>query len=65
MQARSPGLAAVPLSSGIINSDMLRTCWPDGAGNYPAAAEWAKTAALFLLQINCANNGEQMTVPVS
>ncbi len=63
-QELPPGLAAVPLNPGIINTDMLRTCWPDGAGSYPAAAEWAKTAAPFLLKLNSADNGRQLTVPV-
>ena len=57
------GLAAVPLNPGIINTDMLRTCWSAGAASYPGPEEWAKTAAPFLLKITAADNGKQLTVP--
>jgi len=57
------GLAAVPLNPGIINTDMLRTCWSAGAASYPGPEQWAKIAAPFLLKITAANNGEQLTVP--
>ena len=62
-QELPPGLAAVPLNPGIINTDMLRTCFGGSAGSYPAAAEWAKTAAPFILKINPAENGKPLTVP--
>ena len=58
------GLAAVPLNPGIINTDMLQSCFAGGANNYPTAKEWAKTAAPFLLRINTSNNGEQLTAPI-
>ena len=63
-QELPPGLAAVPLNPGIINTAMLQSCFADGANNYPTADEWAKTAVPFLLKINAANNGEQLTVPI-
>jgi NAD(P)-dependent dehydrogenase (short-subunit alcohol dehydrogenase family) len=63
-QELPPGLAAVPLNPGIINTDMLQSCFAGGANNYPTAAEWAKIAVPFLLKINSADNGKQLTVPV-
>ena len=57
-------MAAVPLNPGIINTDMLQSCFAGGVNNYPTAGEWAKTAAPFLLKINSADNGEQLTVPL-
>ena len=63
-QELPPGLAAVPLNPGIINTAMLQSCFAGGATNYPAPREWAKTAAPFLLKINSADNGKQLTVPV-
>jgi NAD(P)-dependent dehydrogenase (short-subunit alcohol dehydrogenase family) len=63
-QELPPGLAAVPLNPGIINTDMLQSCFAGGASNYPAPAEWAKSAAPFLLKINSADNGRQLTAPV-
>jgi NAD(P)-dependent dehydrogenase (short-subunit alcohol dehydrogenase family) len=63
-QELPPGLAAVPLNPGIINTGMLQSCFAGGATNYPAPREWAKTAAPFLLKINSADNGKPLTVPV-
>ena len=63
-QELPPGLAAVPLNPGIINTAMLQSCFAGGASNYPTAAEWAKIAVPFLLKINSADNGQQLTVPV-
>ena len=63
-QELPPGMAAVPLNPGIINTAMLQSCFAGGAASYPAPREWAKTAAPFLLKINSADNGKQLTVPV-
>jgi NAD(P)-dependent dehydrogenase (short-subunit alcohol dehydrogenase family) len=63
-QELPPGMAAVPLNPGIINTDMLQSCFAGGASNYPTPEEWAKTAVPFLLKINSADNGKQLTVPI-
>ncbi|MDD5140774.1 MAG: SDR family NAD(P)-dependent oxidoreductase [Verrucomicrobiales bacterium] len=63
-QELPPGLAAIALNPGIINTAMLQSCWSGGASNYPTAEEWAKIAVPFLLKINAAKNGEQLTVPI-
>ena len=63
-QELPPGLAAIALNPGIINTAMLQSCFAGGANNYPMADEWAKTAVPFLLKINAANNGEPLTVPI-
>jgi len=57
-------LAAVPLNPGIINTDMLRRCWPDSAADYPDPAAWAKKAAPYLLTLNRSHNGKSLTVPL-
>src|SRR5271154_6757804 len=62
-QELPPGMAAVPLNPGIINTAMLQSCFAGGATSYPAPREWAKTAAPLLLKINSADNGKQLTVP--
>ena len=36
------GMAAVAFNPGIIDTDMLRTAWGDGAGSYGKAEEWAE-----------------------
>ncbi|MGH7991578.1 MAG: SDR family NAD(P)-dependent oxidoreductase, partial [Limisphaerales bacterium] len=62
-QELPPGLAAVALNPGIIATDMLISTFGGSATNYPAPREWAKTAAPFLLKINSADNGKQLTAP--
>jgi NAD(P)-dependent dehydrogenase (short-subunit alcohol dehydrogenase family) len=62
-QELPPGLAAVALNPGIINTAMLQSCFADGADRYPTPAEWAKTAVPLLLNINATDNGKPMTVP--
>lgn len=56
------GLAAVPLNPGVINTDMLRRCWPEGAASHPSPAEWAVRAAPFILGLGRRHNGRSLTV---
>ena len=56
------GLAAVPLNPGMINTDMLRSCFGPSAADFPSAKEWAKTAVPFLLGLGPENNGQSLTV---
>ena len=57
------GMAAVPLNPGIIDTDMLRSCFGGSSSTYPAPSLWAKAAVPFLLNINAADNGRQLTAP--
>lgn len=56
------GMAAVPLNPGVINTDMLQTCFGKSAQQYPTADEWSRTAVPFLLQLGPADNGAPRTV---
>ncbi|MDB6128298.1 MAG: short-chain dehydrogenase/reductase [Verrucomicrobia bacterium] len=56
------GMAAVPLNPGVVDTDMLREAWSDGAGAYPKAEAWAKTAAPFILALGAKDNGKSLTV---
>ncbi len=56
------GMAAVPLNPGVIDTDMLRSAWADGAGSYPKAEQWAKTAAPFILKLSAKDNGKSLSV---
>jgi len=56
------GMAAVPLSPGVIDTDMLRQAWADGASSYPKAEAWAKTAGPFILQLGPKDNGKSLSV---
>jgi NAD(P)-dependent dehydrogenase (short-subunit alcohol dehydrogenase family) len=57
------GLAAIPLNPGIIDTDMLRSCFGDEAGHYPSAEEWAKRAVPFILKLGRRDNGQSLSVP--
>jgi NAD(P)-dependent dehydrogenase (short-subunit alcohol dehydrogenase family) len=57
------GLAAVPVNPGIINTEMLQSCFGHTANAYPAAAEWARTAAPFFLELGPKDNGRSLTAP--
>jgi NAD(P)-dependent dehydrogenase (short-subunit alcohol dehydrogenase family) len=56
------GMAAIPLNPGVIDTDMLRQAWSDGASGYPKAKAWAKTAAPFILGLNARQNGRSLSV---
>ncbi len=62
-QELPPGMAAIPLNPGIIDTDMLRSCFGEGAGSYPTAKEWSERAVPFLLQLGPKDNGKSLTAP--
>ena len=57
------GMAAVPLNPGVIDTDMLRQAFSDGAASHPNAERWAKVAAPFILQLGPKDNGRSVNVP--
>ena len=57
------GMAAVALNPGIINTEMLQSCFGASASGYPSPAEWAKSAVPFLLRLGPRDNGAQLTAP--
>lgn len=57
------GMAAIPLNPGVIDTELLRSCWAEDAGAYPKAASWAKAAAPFILQLGPVHNGQSVSVP--
>jgi NAD(P)-dependent dehydrogenase (short-subunit alcohol dehydrogenase family) len=59
------GLAAVPLSPGVIDTDMLRQAWGEGAGAYRTPSQWASMAAPFILGLSASDNGKSLTTPGS
>ena len=58
------GMAAVPVNPGIINTEMLQSCFGSSAGHFPDATRWSRQAAPYLLSLGPADNGEPGTVPV-
>src|SRR5438093_3939066 len=61
-QELPPGLAAIALNPGIINTDMLQSCFGASASSFPTAEEWAKRAVPFLLKLGPRDNGRPLTV---
>jgi NAD(P)-dependent dehydrogenase (short-subunit alcohol dehydrogenase family) len=57
------GLTVVALNPGIIDTDMLRSCWGEGAGAYPSPEAWAERAVPFLEKLGPKDNGRPLTVP--
>jgi len=56
------GLAAVAVSPGVVDTDMLRSCWADSAAACPSPEKWAPSAAGFLLSLSIRHNGQSLTV---
>ena len=57
------GMAAVALNPGVIDTDMLRSCFGDSAASYPGPAKWAEAAVPLLLALGPKDNGQALTVP--
>ena len=57
------GLAAVAFNPGIINTEMLQSCFGESAAHYPSAARWAEQAVPFLLKLDASDNGHALTAP--
>ena len=61
-QELPPGLAAIALNPGIVDTDMLRTAWSDGAAAHPTPEKWAVRAVPFLLGLGPGDNGGSLSV---
>ncbi len=55
------GMAAIPLNPGVIDTDMLRQAWAEGASAYPKAEAWAQRAAPFILGMGAKDNGRSLS----
>ncbi len=56
------GMAAVPLNPGIVNTDMLQSCFGEGASSYPTPQQWAHRAAPMILALDVIDNGQSLSV---
>lgn len=56
------GMAAVPLNPGVIDTDMLRVAWSEGAASYPKTDAWVKKAGPFILKLGPKHNGQSVSV---
>lgn len=57
------GMAAVPLNPGIINTEMLQSCFGGDAANFPTPDRWARQAVPYILSFGPRHNGQSLTVP--
>ncbi|MEE9335202.1 MAG: SDR family NAD(P)-dependent oxidoreductase [Granulosicoccaceae bacterium] len=57
-----PGIAAVPVNPGVINTDMLQSCFGNSADDAQTAEQWAEAAAPFFLSLNENDNGKSLSV---
>jgi len=57
------GMAAVALNPGIIHTEMLETCYGEGAAAYTPVRQWVKAAVPYILSIQPRDNGSQLSVP--
>jgi NAD(P)-dependent dehydrogenase (short-subunit alcohol dehydrogenase family) len=58
-----PGLVAAAVNPGIIDTEMLRVCFGEEAGDYPGAEAWSHGAAEFLLAVGPRDHGRALTIP--
>jgi len=56
------GLSAVPVNPGVINTEMLQSCFGESAHDSPKADEWVKRAAPFFLELGVKDNGVQRSI---
>ncbi len=56
------GVSAVALNPGVINTEMLQSCFGEHASAYPTAEEWAERAIPFILGLGPDDNGRPLTV---
>lgn len=56
------GLAAVPLSPGVIHTEMLETAWGDQAATHWKPEEWVEVAVPHLLRLGPNDNGRSQRI---
>lgn len=58
------GVSAIPMSPGIINTDMLQTTFgSENAAAHEAPSAWAQHAADYILTLSVEHNGQSLRVP--
>jgi NAD(P)-dependent dehydrogenase (short-subunit alcohol dehydrogenase family) len=58
-----PGVCVAAVNPGIIDTDMLRSCFGSNASSYPSPDTWARRAAPYFLKVAAADNGQALTAP--
>ncbi len=56
------GMGAIPLNPGIIDTDLLRSCFGGTASRYPSPQKWVEKGVPFILALNSRDSGKSLTV---
>ncbi|KAL5982839.1 hypothetical protein ACLOJK_016916 [Asimina triloba] len=56
-----PGVAVIALSPGVVNTEMLASCFGSSASLYPTPETWAPKAATMILNLTMEDNGASLT----
>ena len=56
------GVRVNGVAPGVIDTDMLRSCFGGTASRYPAPAKWVEKAVPLILSLNSRDNGKQVTI---
>ena len=56
------GMTAVALNPGIINTELLQSCWAEYAHQYPSPEEWSRQATPCILQLEPSDNGRSLSI---
>ncbi len=62
-QETKGAVAVVALNPGIIDTEMLQSCFGSDSSGYPKAEEWAKRAVPYLMKLGLKDNGKSLTAP--
>ncbi len=57
------GMACVALNPGVIDTDMLRSCWNENASLHEKPDSWASRVAPYILSITSKDSGSSLTAP--
>ncbi len=58
------GMFAVAFNPGVINTDMLQSCFGSAAAAYSSAQEWAEHAVPCLMKLDASDNGKSVRAPL-
>lgn len=61
-QELPPGFAAIPLSPGVIDTEMLRLTMSGNTSMYQSPVEWAQIAGPFILKLGPKDNGKSLRI---
>lgn len=56
-------VAVAAMNPGIIDTEMLRSTFGGGAGQFPSPRDWARKAVPFLAGLGLRHNGQALTAP--